>query len=551
MRSNMNSPRRLLIFAALIGFAALSPRSADAAEGFQALNGTQLQRLFEDLQDVTFPVDGSSNYSDNYIFSFRSDGSWEGGPTFSVWGNWRVEGATLCVTIKDGDTEWSTPFEGCFSVSVNWTEGTIAGAFPDLKFDRFIMKKGAFSELASLQPAAPTAVAQAAAPRQAAADRQAAQNAAQKHDLEMQRLALERQRLESETELQKMQLEMERLRQQRAAPKQQARAVETDRTPPVIQSAANVETRAALITIEGRASDDTNLVRVELNGKRIDTSDGRFSISASVALGRNSMRLTAFDAQGNKAERIVTVTRERDIPEIAYGKYHALVIGINDYTGLPKLNTAIGDARTVAKTLEDLYGYSVTLLTNPSRADIIDAFDDLRDTLAEEDNLLIYYAGHGWLDQQTGRGYWLPVNAKADRRSRWISNATLTDALQGLLAKHVMVVADSCYSGTLTRSIKVPERNRAYLKRIAEKRARVVLSSGGLEPVSDSGGGKHSIFAAQFLKALKTNEGVLDGTQLFERVRQTVILNADQTPEYSDIRKAGHEGGDFLFVRRN
>ena len=112
-----------------------------------------------------------------------------------------------------------------------------------------------------------------------------------------------------------------------------------------------------------------------------------------------------------------------------------------------------------------------------------------------------------------------------------------------------MVVVDSCFSGTLTRSIKIPERNKAYLERIAEKRARIVLSSGGLEPVSDSGGGKHSIFAAQFLKILKNNEGVLDGTQLFERVRHTVVLNADQTPEYSDIRRAGHEGGDFLFVR--
>jgi uncharacterized caspase-like protein len=262
------------------------------------------------------------------------------------------------------------------------------------------------------------------------------------------------------------------------------------------------------------------------------------------------MRITAFDAQGNKTEHVVTVTRTRDVPDIAFGNYYALVIGINDYTSLPKLKTAVADAETVAKTLESLYGYKVTRLTNPSRAEIIDAFDEFRDLLAEEDNLLIYYAGHGWLDQQTGTGYWLPVNAKADRRSRWISNATLTDALQALLAKHVMVVADSCYSGTLTRSIKVPQRNRAYLERMAEKRARVVLASGGLEPVADSGGGKHSVFAAQFLKALRGNEGVLDGTKLFESVRQSVVLNADQTPEYSDIRRAGHEGGDFLFVRR-
>jgi uncharacterized caspase-like protein len=243
--------------------------------------------------------------------------------------------------------------------------------------------------------------------------------------------------------------------------------------------------------------------------------------------------------------------RNRDIPDIKYGDYYALVIGINEYKSLPKLNTAVPDSQTVAKMLEDLYGYNVTLLTNASRETIIDAFDDLRDKLSEDDNLLIYYAGHGWLDQQTGSGYWLPVNAKPDRRSRWFSNATLTEALQGLLAKHVIVVADSCYSGTLTRSVKIPERNPNYIQRIAEKRARVVLSSGGLEPVADSGGGIHSIFAAQFLKVLRNNQGVLDGTQLFEQVRKNVVINADQTPEYSDIRRAGHECGDFLFVRKD
>jgi hypothetical protein len=85
---------------------------------------------------------------------------------------------------------------------------------------------------------------------------------------------------------------------------------------------------------------------------------------------------------------------------------------------------------------------------------------------------------------------------------------------------------------------------------MAKIRTRVVLSSGGLEPVSDSGGGKHSVFAAQFLNALRNNKDVLDGTQLFDHVRRRVVLNADQTPQYSDIRRAGHEGGDFLFVRK-
>ena len=239
-----------------------------------------------------------------------------------------------------------------------------------------------------------------------------------------------------------------------------------------------------------------------------------------------------------------------------FGRYHALVIGNNAYTDLSPLKTAMHDASAVAELLRTMYGFTVTLLTNTTRDDIITALDQLRATLTEQDNLLIYYAGHGMLDTSEERGYWLPVNAKLNSRIQWLSNTTITDALKAMAAKHILVVADSCYSGTLVRGIDVVrppsggERD-TYLARIAQKRSRTVLTSGGMEPVSDSGGGgEHSVFAKAFLTALQENRDVLDGQQLFNLVRRSVILNASQTPEYTDIRYAGHEGGDFLFVRQ-
>ena len=117
-------------------------------------------------------------------------------------------------------------------------------------------------------------------------------------------------------------------------------------------------------------------------------------------------------------------------------------------------------------------------------------------------------------------------------------------------AKHVLVVADSCYSGTLTRSIGVQAFANADALTLARKRARTVLTSGGQEPVSDVGGGTHSVFAKAFLDALAANRGIADVTTLFVRLRREVLLNADQTPEYSEIKQAGHDGGDFLFVHR-
>jgi hypothetical protein len=64
------------------------------------------------------------------------------------------------------------------------------------------------------------------------------------------------------------------------------------------------------------------------------------------------------------------------------------------------------------------------------------------------------------------------------------------------------------------------------------------------------GGGGHSVFAKAFMDALKENKSVLDGQALFDAIKRPIVVNADQTPQYSDIRRAGHDGGDFVFVRR-
>jgi uncharacterized caspase-like protein len=241
------------------------------------------------------------------------------------------------------------------------------------------------------------------------------------------------------------------------------------------------------------------------------------------------------------------VAQEKPAPR----RHHALVVGINSYTKLPKLRTAVNDARAVRGVLRDDYGYDVTLLEDATRAQVLARLASYRRTLERGDTLLIYYAGHGWLDPDSREGYWLPVDAAKDSPSNWISNADITNALKVIRANHVMVVADSCYSGALTRglTVKVKKRDDKDLATLLKKRARVVLASGGLEPVEDADGGDHSVFAAQFVKALKENTGVLDGAGLFELVRRPVELNAHQTPTYGDVRFTGHDGGEFLFVR--
>ena len=250
--------------------------------------------------------------------------------------------------------------------------------------------------------------------------------------------------------------------------------------------------------------------------------------------------------------RIAVLQRLASASKIDFGNYHALVIGIDEYKYLPKLQMAVNDAKAVARILKDSYGFKVTLLLNANHGEIIDAFDEFQETLTDKDNLLIYYAGHGWLNEEVDRGYWLPANAKPKRRRSWVSNVTITDTLKGLSAKHVMVVADSCYSGTLVRTANAGDRKRTgdYWKEMASKWARVAITSGGLEPVADKGGGDNSPFAKAFLDTLGDNKAVMDGTTLFSKMRRPVMVNAEQTPQYSDVRNAGHDGGDFLFVRK-
>lgn len=237
------------------------------------------------------------------------------------------------------------------------------------------------------------------------------------------------------------------------------------------------------------------------------------------------------------------------------GRFHAFIIGNNEYRVLPKLETAQSDAEKVEHMLREQYGFETQLLLNGTRQTIIDRLDKLRGELDENDNLLIYYAGHGYYDAGAERGYWLPVNAGAENTAEWISNPDITDKIKVLKARHVIVVADSCFSGTLTRDVKINlggevSSGNPYLQRMNDKRSRTVLASGGVEPVLDGGGGGNSVFAKAFLEVLAENEAALDGTAFFNAIRRRVTVSSQQTPEYSDIRFAGHDGGDFLFLKR-
>jgi len=244
--------------------------------------------------------------------------------------------------------------------------------------------------------------------------------------------------------------------------------------------------------------------------------------------------------------------------DLELGRYHALIISNQNYKQLSALRTPHGDADALASLLRKDYGFKVTALRDSNRASTLDALDRMVEKLTPNDNLLIFYAGHGHLDPATGEGYWLPVTASPRRRSEWISNGDISDTLRATAAKHVLVISDSCFSGTLSRNISaglnVGSDKRNYYKKLASRVSRTALSSGGLEPVDDGGNGGHSVFAGALISALqRNNEPLLEAESLYGQIKRPVALNssATQKPQYADVRATGHDEGDFLFFKRN
>lgn len=261
------------------------------------------------------------------------------------------------------------------------------------------------------------------------------------------------------------------------------------------------------------------------------------------------------------AQPLGTGVPARSVPkELRRGTYYALVIGNNRYQNMPNLETAVADAQAIDGVLRQRYGFKTKMLLNATRADILQALNDYRQSLQADDSLLIYYAGHGELDRANAEGYWLPVNAQRDNTVEWISGQQITAQINLMAARHVMVVADSCYQGIMTRGTGVgfPRGGgeAAELRRLtnlSKLPSRTVLTSGGEQPVLDSGGGQHSIFAQVLIGVLQSNDRVMEGGSLYNAVfddvrRASSKLKQEQSPRYDVLADAGHRNGEFLFI---
>jgi hypothetical protein len=329
----------------------------------------------------------------------------------------------------------------------------------------------------------------------------------------------------------------------------------------------------------GRVSSQSGVSQVSVNGTAVlVAANGVFNAEVDVPAGGTMVKVAAVDKNGGKAQLDFSIvpqsggavaagssapTPSGATPrDIKFGRFYAVVIGNNSYSdgGYSSLKTAGSDATAVSNLLRDRYGYQTTLLLNASRLETLSALNDMREKLKPEDNLLIYYAGHGEIDGK-GQGYWVPSDGAAGNSKTWISNAAISDILNAMAARHVLTVVDSCYSGTMTRAA-APSFNAGtmpadqwagWVRTMVNGRSRTALTSGGLQPVADAGVGDHSFFARAFLNVLQDNNHLLEAQRVYSEVAASVALNGansalPQSPQYAPIRYAGHESGEYFFL---
>lgn len=316
------------------------------------------------------------------------------------------------------------------------------------------------------------------------------------------------------------------------------------------------------IDIEGLITNTEGINSVKINDKLIQVqSNGFFSVTLPLKLGNNQLLFEIVNGENKTFEKTYIIEREQELDAsdiddrivnyMSDKKYYALLIGINDYNdkSINSLDNPIDDAVKFSEVLQKRYIFdkeNMIILKNPSRADIIESFDYLSQEVDEQDNLLIFYAGHGIWDEGLQQGYWLPKDAKNDSKAAWLSNGTIRDYIGGIKSKNTLLVADACFSGGIFKTRGLDSKYRGILE-LYKLSSRKAMTSGGMKTVPDK-----SIFMKYLLKRLEDNtEKYINSSRLFESFKEAVINNGGIDPiipQYGTVQDSGDEGGDFIFI---
>ena len=332
-------------------------------------------------------------------------------------------------------------------------------------------------------------------------------------------------------------------------------------TSPEITRGLKIVQSSDMLHVVGIAKDPSGIMAIKVNDVAASFDDnGNFMADIPMVVGDNVLKVVAQNVEMRTGFYTFHITRnnipaaeQAAVKQIASeGKYFALLIGEQDYQDqhIPSLEQPLIDANNLSNALINNYTFSpdnVTILSNPSRQDFFKALEDLRAKVNSQDNVLIFYAGHGKYDDDQLQGYWFPADAMIDRRDTWISNSDLIGYLRAIKSKHTLLISDACFSGSIFkgRGIELAPRDIQELYKLPSRKA---MTSGMMKPVADK-----SVFIEYLVKRLNDNtDKFLPAEQLFSRFKAAVINNSTtgQVPQFGEIREAGDEGGDFIFIKK-
>ncbi|MBZ0101209.1 MAG: caspase family protein [Thermoanaerobaculia bacterium] len=318
----------------------------------------------------------------------------------------------------------------------------------------------------------------------------------------------------------------------------------------------------AVTEVVGRVESSLGLASLLVDGRPLEAdAHGYFRVRVEATPG-SAMRFVAVDRARRQATAELQFVGAAAAPATAVAaasasvatrtgerrRAHALIVANGNYRSLPALATARADGEAMARVLAERFGYRTTLLLDATFLDTVKALDALGRELGPDGDLLVYYAGHGRMEASGDRGYWLPVDAREEDPSTWIPNEAIARILATFAAGRILVVSDSCYAGAFAASGFEVAGGSGGAK------SRLVLTSGGLQPVLDAGGdGSHSIFARALLSVLQLAPQPLSASDVFSAVAARVAwkssqLGLAQAPQLAPIRYAGHEAGELVLT---
>lgn len=302
-----------------------------------------------------------------------------------------------------------------------------------------------------------------------------------------------------------------------------------------------------------------------LSVKKIATSAGQreYTISQEIKLpdGSNYISLEATTEMGAVVTDRRRVLVGKDALENMVSldrKDYILLFATNKYDHWDDLVNPINDAQAIAKELKEKFGFTADIVEDPTVEQIWEKLREYNERkFTPQDQLMIFFAGHGHYDEAFGEGFVVAKNSLHNDLSKttYLSHNRLRGVINNISCNHILLTMDVCFGGTLDPVIsrsRGAKENEASVNQILSRkfshRTRKYLTSGGKEYVSDGIPDKHSPFAGKLIESFRTVGG--DDRILTLAELQANLEKLQQLPRLGSF---GNDEplSDFVFVGRH